>query len=284
MILVTGATGNIGQPLVHELEARSAAFRILARDRDKTLALFPSADIVEADLDESRSIAAAMDGAEQIFLLNPGIGTEHTSNIVFAATNARVRHIVLLSSLYADQNPVPSMGRWHHQREQILESSGIPNTFLRPGGFMSNLFEWIPTIREGFVLDPIGPGRVALIDPADVATSIAVVLTESAHEGKRYVLTGDEPLTVAEQTQILARVLDRPIAVRTAESASDAVSFRYPQGTSPELADALIESLEHLRADTIGFRTATVRHLLGRDPGTLADWCARNAFKFRFSA
>jgi uncharacterized protein YbjT (DUF2867 family) len=283
MILVTGATGNIGQPLVHELEARGAAFRILARDRDKTLALFPSADIVEADLNESRSIATALDGAERIFLLNPGIGTEHTSNIVLAATNTRVRHIVLLSSLYADQNPLPSMGRWHHEREQILESSGIPNTFLRPGGFMTNLFEWIPTIREGFVLDPIGPGRVALIDPVDVAASIAVVLTESGHEGKRYVLTGDEPLTVAEQTEILARVLDRPIAVRTANTVSDAVSFRYPQGAPPELADALIESLEHLRADTIGFRTATVRHILGRDPGKLADWCARNASEFRLS-
>src|SRR5580658_4720247 len=100
MILVTGATGNIGRPLVHELEARGATFRILARDRDKALALFPSADIVEADLDESRSIAAAMDGAERVFLLNPGIGTEQTSNMVSAAKNARVRQIVLLSSLY----------------------------------------------------------------------------------------------------------------------------------------------------------------------------------------
>ena len=49
MILVTGATGHIGRPLVYELEARGATFRILARDHDKTLALFPSADIVEAD-------------------------------------------------------------------------------------------------------------------------------------------------------------------------------------------------------------------------------------------
>jgi hypothetical protein len=47
------------------------------------------------------------------------------------------------------------------------------------------------------------------------------------------------------------------------------------------LAEALVESLEHLRADTIGFRTATVRHLLGREPGTLAGWCERNAREFR---
>ena len=281
MILVTGATGNIGRPLVHELEARGATFRILARDRDKTLRLFPSADIVEADLDESPSIAAAMDGAERVFLLNPGIGTEHTSNMASAAKNTDVGQIVLLSSLYAGQNPIPSMGRWHHERERILESSGIPNTFLRPGGFMTNLFEWIPTIREGFVLDPIGPGRVALIDPKDVAASIAVVLTESGHEGKRYTLTGSESLTVAEQTEILARVLDRPIAVRATKNVSDALNFRYPQGAPPALAEALIESLEHLRADTVGLRTESVRRLLGREPGTLADWCARNAREFR---
>ena len=128
MILVTGATGNIGRPLVHELEAEAQPSAFLLATAT-TLTLFPSADIVEADLDESRSIAAAMDGAERIFLLNPGIGTEHTSNMVSSAKNTRVRHIVLLSSLYAGQNPIPSMGRWHHEREQILESSGIPNTF-----------------------------------------------------------------------------------------------------------------------------------------------------------
>jgi uncharacterized protein YbjT (DUF2867 family) len=283
MILVTGATGNIGRPLVHELQARDAKFRVLARDRDKALSLLPSAQIVEADLDDPRSVASAMDGTEQIFLLNAGIGTERTSNIVSAAVDTRVRHIVLLSSLYAGLDPIPSMGRWHHEREQILESSGMPNTFLRPGGFMTNLFEWIPTIREGFVFDPIGPGRVALIDPIDVAASIAVVLTESGHEGARYLLTGNEPLTVAEQTEVLAGVLGRPLVVRAARNASEAVSFRYPQGAPPELADTLIESLEHLRADTIGFRTATVRHLLGRDPGTLADWCARNSSEFRLS-
>jgi uncharacterized protein YbjT (DUF2867 family) len=133
------------------------------------------------------------------------------------------------------------------------------------------------------VFDPIGSGRVALIDPMDVAASIAVVLTETGHEGARYLLTGNEPLTVAEQTEVLAGVLGRPLVVRAAQNSSDAVSFRYPQGAPPELAAALIESLEHLRADTIGFRTATVQHLLGRDPGTLADWCARNASEFRLS-
>ncbi len=92
---------------------------------------------------------------------------------------------------------MPAMGRWHHQREEIVRDSGIPATFLRPGGFMTNAFDWAPTIRAGgYVIDPIGPGRYAPIDPADIAAVAALCLTEDGHEGKAYVPTGDERITV----------------------------------------------------------------------------------------
>lgn len=79
---------------------------------------------------------------------------------------------------------MPAMGRWHHEREQLIRACGIPATFLRPCGFTTNAFDWLPTLREeDYVLDPIGPGRAAPIDPADIA---AVTLTEDGHEGEEY--------------------------------------------------------------------------------------------------
>jgi hypothetical protein len=36
-----------------------------------------------------------------------------------------------------------------------------------------------------------------------------------------------------------------------------------------------------MRAGTAGFRTDTVRRLLGREPGTFANWCVRNAAAFQ---
>jgi uncharacterized protein YbjT (DUF2867 family) len=173
------------------------------------------------------------------------------------------------------------MGRWHHEREQMVRASGIPATILRPSGFMTNALDWLPTIREGgYVLDPVGPGRAAPIDPADIAAVAALVLTEDGHQGAEYALTGDQLLTVTEQVRILTAAIGRDIEVREVVTPAEAVRFRYPDGAPQALADALIEGLTLMRADTAGFRTDTVKQLLGRSPRMFTDWCARNASAF----
>jgi uncharacterized protein YbjT (DUF2867 family) len=174
------------------------------------------------------------------------------------------------------------MARWHRAREQAVAASEIPATFLRPGGFMTNSLEWAATIRSGgYVVDPVGPGRFAPIDPADIAAVAAEVLTREGHAGQAYMLTGDEALTVAEQVAILADALGRRIATREACSAVEAVSTRFPNGAPPALAEALIERYRQMRADTVGLRTDIVERLLGRKPARFADWCRRNAEAFR---
>jgi uncharacterized protein YbjT (DUF2867 family) len=211
----------------------------------------------------------------------PGIGTDHTAHAVAAAQAAGVRHIVHLSSYAVLGDPLPAMGRWHYEREQLIHASRIPTTFLRPCGFMTNAFDWLPTLREGgYVLDPVGPGRAAPIDPADIAAVAALALTQQGHQGKEYVLTGGEAFTVAEQVRILAKAIGYHIEVREVATPGDAVRFRYPDGAPPALADAIVEGLRLMRADTVGLRTDTVRQLLGRSPRTFADWCTRNADVF----
>jgi uncharacterized protein YbjT (DUF2867 family) len=281
MLLVTGATGHVGRELARELDERGAAFRVLVRDPARAAGLPERAERVVGDLDTPATLATAMDGVERLFLLVPGIGIEHTEHAVAAARAAGVRHIVYLSSYAVIGDPVPAMGRWHREREELIRASGIAATFLRPGGFMTNAFDWLPTLRAGgYVLDPVGPGRAAPIDPADIAAVAAVTLTEDGHEGEQYLLTGGETFTVAEQVQILAKATGREIEVRAVATPAEAVRFRYPHGAPQALADALIEGLTLMRADTVGVRTDTVRRLLGRAPRTFADWCAANAAAF----
>jgi uncharacterized protein YbjT (DUF2867 family) len=144
-----------------------------------------------------------------------------------------------------------------------------------------SLADWLPTLRAGgYVLDPVGPGRAAPIDPADIAAVAAVTLTDDGHEGEEYLLTGGETFTVAEQLQVLAKATGRDIEVRAVATPVEAVRFRYPHGAPQALADALIEGLTLMRADIVGVRTDTVQRLLGRAPRTFADWCARNAAAF----
>jgi uncharacterized protein YbjT (DUF2867 family) len=282
MLLVTGATGRVGRELVRELDARGAAVRVLVRDPIRAADLPERVERVVGDLDEPASLASAFAGVERLFLLVPGIGLEHTEHAIAAAKAAGVRQIVYLSSYAVIGDPIPAMGRWHHERERLIRASGIPATFLRPCGFMTNAFDWLPTVQEGgYVLDPVGPGRAALIDPADIATVAAVALTEEGHAGEEYLLTGGEALTVAEQVEVLAKAAGRDIEVRTVATPAEAVRFRYPHGAPPALAAAIIEGLTLMRADTTGVRSETVRRLLGRDPRTFADWCERNADAFR---
>jgi uncharacterized protein YbjT (DUF2867 family) len=282
MLLVSGPTGHVGRELVRQLDAKGITFRILVRDPVRAVGLPERAERVIGDLATPETLAPALDGVAGLFLLVPGIGIEHTEHAVTAAKAAGVRRIVYLSSYAVIGEPVPAMGRWHHQREQLIRASGIPATFLRPAGFMTNAFDWLPTIRDGgYVLDPVGPGRAAPVDPADIAAVAAIALTEAGHQGQEYLLTGGEALTVAEQVQILAKATGRDIEVRTVATPAEAVRFRYPQGAPRALADALIEGLALMRADTTGVRSDTVRRLLGREPGTFADWCARNARAFR---
>jgi uncharacterized protein YbjT (DUF2867 family) len=281
MLLVTGATGHIGRELARELDAKGAKFRILVRDPARAAGLPGRAERVIGDLDDPATLAPAFDGVDGLFLLVPGIGTAHTAHAVAAAQAAGVHRIVHLSSYAVIGDPMPAMGRWHHEREQVVRACGIPATILRPSGFMTNAFDWLPTICEGgFVLDPVGPGRTAPIDPADIAAVAALALTEDGHQGAEYALTGDELLTVTEQVRILAAATDRDIEVREVATPAEAVWFRYPGGAPQALADALIEGLTLMRADTAGFRTDTVQRLLGRKPRTFADWCARNASAF----
>lgn len=281
MILMTGSTGNVGRELVRELDGRGAACRILVRDPARAAGLPGRIPRVVADLDDPATLASAFDGVDALFLLTPGIGTEQTAHAIAAAVRAGVRHVVHLSSLFVLGDPMPAMGRWHHAREEIVRASGIPATILRPGGFMTNALEWVHSIRnEGFVLDPVGPGRFAPIDPADIAAVAAHVLTENGHENTEYALTGDEALTVTEQVRILAATLGRTIEVRAVRTPEEAVRSRFPHGAPPALAAAIAEGFALLRADTTGFRTDTVERLLGRTPRTFAEWCAANTAAF----
>ncbi|MFF4593151.1 NAD(P)H-binding protein [Amycolatopsis sp. NPDC001319] len=278
MLLVIGATGNIGRDLVRELADVGADVRVLTRDPARAADL--PAQVVVGDVEEPSTLPAAFAGVERFFLLTPGLGTTGVANAVVAAREAGVRHVVHLSSSNVLGDPMPMMGRWHHEREELVRASGIPFTILRPGGFMLNALEWRESVRAGYVLDALGPGRQAPIDTADIAAVAALVLTSDGHEGAEYVLDGGELLTVADQVAILSAVLGREIEVREPSSPDEIVRSRFPAGAPPALAEALLETAALMRADVEGSRTDTVSRLLGREPRTFAAWCERNAAAF----
>jgi uncharacterized protein YbjT (DUF2867 family) len=280
MILVTGATGNVGGEVARILDERGLKTRVLVRDLQRAVSLPAGIERVTGDLGRPETLGPALEGADRVFLMQTGHGSEHTAAVAGAAARAGVRHIVDLSSMGVTFQPMPVMGRWHAGREDILTASGLAVTFLRPSTLMSNALWWLPSIRaRGMVADPVGPGRLSSVDPADVAAVAAVALTGDGHAGQAYVLTGRELLTVKEQVEILSRVVGRQIGY-TERTPQQAAQERLDQGAAPELVEASRELNELFRADRIAFLTGEVERLTGRAPRTFEDWCERHASQF----
>lgn len=267
MILVTGATGHVGGALLRHLDGPA---RMLTRDAAKAL---PGIEVVVGDLADPASLVPAFAGVTKAFLMDPALSPDGTRNAVDAAKRAGVKHIVLLSSIGASLDPMPLLGAEHAEREAIVRESGIAWTFLRPSFFASNTARWIPLLRNGdAVPNADGDARYPLIDPADIGEAAAKVLA-GGHEGRSYVLTGEEPLSVAEQVALLAAKLG--VAGKVADiTPQQAERGMLAAGIPAARAAAVRDLNEVTRAGRAGTVTGELRALLGRAPRTYADWVA----------
>jgi uncharacterized protein YbjT (DUF2867 family) len=279
MILVTGATGTVGREVVAHLVAAGQPVRAATR-RTATAQLPDSVDVVYADLGDPASLPAVMDDVDRVFLISAGPQIPlHDSNVVRAAGGA---HIVKLSSGRAGDpaatDPIPT---WHRAGEQAVRDSGLPWTFLRPMGFMANALMWASSIRDhDTVYAPYAGGRIATIDPYDVAAVATTVLTSPGHENQTYTLSGPEALSPAEQVAILANVLARPLKYVevTPEIARQSI---VDHGVPANIADAIMA----LRATALDEFTSiihpSVEKLTGTPATSFRDWAVRNVESFR---
>jgi uncharacterized protein YbjT (DUF2867 family) len=208
VILVTGATGNVGSELAHLLAARGAGVRAVVRNPDG--APFPAAvDVVSGDLTRPETVAPALKGVRRVFLL----GGFATTELLGHMRDAGVAQVVVLTSrCVIGGHPDNAITRMWLDAEAAVRGSGMAWTILRPSGFHSNALRWRPQLRRGDVVrTPWANVPIASIDPADIAAVAATVLTEPGHQAATAVLSGPQPLTPGEQVTILARVLGRPL-------------------------------------------------------------------------
>jgi uncharacterized protein YbjT (DUF2867 family) len=280
MILVTGATGNVGSELVSQLLDLNEPVRVLTRDPRKVAVWGDRVECAVGSFEQPETLDAALTGVEQIFLMTAEVGSAHVEAAMRAAAKADVRHVVYLSSTGVN-HPNLSLGKWHQDREEAIRASGVSWTFVRPGNFMSNTLMWAQTIKtQSAVYFPGGGGRTAPIDPQDIAAVAAVALAHSGHDGQAYELTGGELLSAADQTEILSRVLDKPIHYVDVPP-SAAREGMLKNGMPPPIVDAVTELFEAMRDGQGEHITNTFETLLGRKPRTFEAWCREHVAEFQ---
>ncbi|SDM98953.1 NAD(P)H-binding protein [Allokutzneria albata] len=274
MIVVTGATGNVGRPLVRALAATGE--RVIAVSRRITAQDVPAGvRHARADLSEPEQLKPVLDGATALFLLTSpdflatgsGVG-----EVLEVARNSGVRRAVLLSSQGVGTLRHPSLF------EDALKESGLEWTVLRPGGFHSNALQWADMIRaERAAAAPFADVVLPTIDPDDIAAAAALVLREDGHSGRTYELTGPEAVSPRQQVAAIAEALGEPVKF-TELSRADAKAqmLRF-------MPEPVVESTLGI----LGEPTATeqrvspdVERLTGRAAQTFAAWAVRNRAAF----
>ncbi|MFF4173840.1 NAD(P)H-binding protein [Streptomyces sp. NPDC001744] len=279
MFLVTGATGKVGREAVDQLLALGLPVRALSRSPEEAN-LPGGVDVVAGSPADPASLTAAFDGVTAALVVLSGDVGGEAAHVAAAARAAGTSRIVLLSSA-GIEHPVPhGIAEEHRAAEVVIEGSGVPWTFLRPGPFHANTSWWIRTVREsGSVRCWIGNNPGAPIDEYDIASAAVVALTRDGHLGKSYLLTGPETLTSEEQARILGGVLGRELEFSVAPPEEVVDVFAGITGDRP----AAESNVAALRSPEVPWArpTGAVRDLTGRDPRPYRRWAAENAALFR---
>jgi len=247
MIVVTGATGQLGQLVVQKLLERVPASRIVAvvRDPGKASALAAVGVVVrQADYDRPETLDAAFADAERILLVSSnalGQRVAQHGNVIAAARKAGVALLAYTSLLHADRSPLPLRVE-HLQTEQLLADSGVPHVLLRNGWYTENRTGSVATaLASGAVIGCAGDGRIASATRADYAEAAAVVLTTQGHAGKVYELAGDDSYSLAEFAAELSRQSGKHIVYRNMSEAEYRQAL-LGAGLPPPVAELLAGS------------------------------------------
>ncbi|MFJ9312383.1 NAD(P)H-binding protein [Streptomyces cyaneofuscatus] len=277
MILVTGATGNIGSALLKELHARGVG-PLRGLTRDAARAVFPEGvEAVEGDFAEPASLKPMLEGVRSLFLVSR-LGSD--ADILEVARQAGVELVVLVSSITVQTHPHLGPAGENLAVEQLLKASGMAWTILRPTQFASNALMWDAAIRgHETVHAPYAEIALPTIHPADIASVARVVLTEPGHHGRTYALTGPKPVTARQQVEAIAAALGREVPF--AEISRQQARAQMAAIFGPEAADAVLDVTGGDVNHELLMVRDTVLQLTGMPARPFQQWATENANAFR---
>lgn len=270
IILVTGATGQIGRFIIEELLKAGHSVRALTRDPDRA-ALSDRVDVRQGDLTNIESLEEAFTGVDALHLItfggDDGADLTNGAEIIALAERSEIKRISVLSG-------------WSPTSvEAALKKSPIASAVLQPVDFMGNAKDWIDEIRTTGTVSTLASYPTVAVHEADIAAVAACVLTEDGHDRHEYRLTGPAPLTPAERTAIIGSAVNREL--RPVQLTEDQERQRLASyGMGEEFVEFGIE-LATNPPEGASRVEDTVKRVTTHPARTFEQWAQENAELFR---
>lgn len=277
MILVTGATGQLGGAVVGKLlkHLPTDEFAIFARDEEKARHFADkSVEVRIGDFDDQASLDKAMEGVSKILLI-PTIAPhrlEQNKRVVDTAVRSGVRHIVFagISHRNIEASVVEGLDA-HFKTEDYIRESGLTYTFLRNNLYMDTLpfYAGEKVFETGFYL-PAGSGKVPFALRREMGEAAANVLMQNGHENKIYEIAGSAMYSYKDVANVLSKVSGRKVTYTAAET----VVFTQ-QLKAAGIDDFIVFVVAGFNVDIKNGQYEIVTHdlekLLGRKPADLEE-------------
>ena len=283
MILVTGATGNVGRAAVTTLLERKVPFRVLVRDAAKLAdSVRREADIAVANLQNVDAVRQALRGVTSALLVTPNRDgqVEIESSFVDAAAELGVQHLVKISSMEAAADAKSEIPKSHFRVEERIRASGMRWTFLRPNFYMQNLLMQTAQIRDAgrFTL-PLGDAKTALIDARDVGHAAAEALLDNRHANECYELTGPQILSFDEVAAALSAKSGRTIRYER-QSLDDFRTTLSHVIPSSRQVEALVALFAQIAGGALARSSDDYRTITGREARSIESFAVKFAQRF----
>jgi len=270
MIVVTGATGQLGRLVINQLLSRGVlASGIVAAVRSPSKASDLAARGVvvrEADYSRPATLEAAFAGAERVLLISSselGQRAAQHASVIEAAKKLGVRQLAYTSLLHADRSPM-SLAVEHRDTEARIVASGLAYVLLRNGWYVENYLASLPVALEhGAFFGSAGAGKISWAPRADYADAAAVVLTQPIGSNRVIELAGDNAHTRADMAAELSRQTGKPIHYVNMPRAEFSAAL-LNAGLPTPVAELFAESDDHAARDALFDEDRQMSALIGR--------------------
>lgn len=285
MILITGATGQVGGETARALLRQGQAVRALVRDPQSPAAqalAAAGAELATGDQARPGSLAAAFAGVSAVLLgsSNDEGQVERESNVIAAAEAAGAQRIVKLAALGTTPGSPISILATHAAVEARLAASSLAWTSLRPGSFMQNFLRYTDTITgHGAFYGCQGEAPIAMVDIRDVAAVAAGCLTQDGHAGQVYAVTGPEALSHAQAAAAIAEATGQPCTYVDVPGAA-AREAMVGMGLPGWLADDLVALAAHFDSPLGRNVTTVVPDITGSPARSFATFARDHVSQF----